>query len=116
MATLTTTTRRVLAVASLALVAGLAAPTGASAAPLKIYPCWKFGTCGGFKPKPTYFKPHYGYGGGWGYGAAAMGGLALGAIAASAVSANPAGECFIERRRVEDEEGNVYIRRVRVCE
>ena len=106
------TTRKALAVASLALAAGLSAPSGASAKPIQLYPCWKFNACNVQKP----FKPAYGYGPGWGYGAAALGGLAVGAIAASAASAGPSGECYYERRRVEDEDGNLYIRRVRVCE
>ncbi|MCI4677229.1 hypothetical protein K9U39_13275 [Rhodoblastus acidophilus] len=67
----------------------------------------------------------YGYGGGYNPGAAAaaglIGGLALGAVAASAANrpyyAEPAGDCWIERRRVYDQWGN-YIghRRIRVCE
>ena len=96
------------------VAAGLLAPTAASAkpylvgqyvGPTKLMPL-------SYKPKPFY-KPHYGYGGGWGYGAAALaGGLAIGAIAASASD----GACFIERRRMVDDEGNIYVRRVRVCE
>ena len=73
---------------------------------------------GGPLKVPGYgYKPHYGYGGpGWGYGAAALaGGLAIGAIAASAASASD-DACFIERRRMVDDEGNLYVRRVRVCE
>ncbi|GEO98665.1 hypothetical protein [Methylobacterium haplocladii] len=57
--------------------------------------------------------PYYGYG--YGYGAAALaGGLALGAIAASAASAGT-GDCVIERRRLVDQDGFVYVRSVRVC-
>ncbi|MER2263738.1 hypothetical protein [Methylobacterium oxalidis] len=105
------------------VLAGLG--TGARAEKLKIAPCALSGTCFGPKKGPTikYFpglgvkKPGYGYGGygpGWGYGAAALaGGLALGAIAASAAETDA---CFIERRRMVDEEGNVYVRKVRVCE
>jgi hypothetical protein len=91
------------AVAASVIGAGIGAPTSASAFYL---PCWKFGTC---KPAP---KPFPGYG----YGAAAMaGGFALGAIAASA--ANAGGDaCSIERRRAVDEDGNVFYRRVRVCD
>jgi hypothetical protein len=114
MAILTATARKVLAVTTFAAVAGLAAPGTASAKQFQLYPCWKFGTCNALKP-----KPHYGYGGpGWGYGAAAMGGLAVGMIAASAASASApsSGECYYVRRKVEDEDGNLYIRRVRVCE
>ncbi|MEA1831031.1 hypothetical protein U8607_02960 [Methylobacterium durans] len=98
---------------------------GARADQFKIAPCALSGTCFGPKKAPPIKvfpglgvkKPGgygYGYGPGWGYGAAALvGGLALGAIAASAAEA---GSCTIERQRVEDEEGNVYVRRVRVCE
>ncbi|AWN40903.1 hypothetical protein [Methylobacterium durans] len=100
---------------------------GARADQFKIAPCALSGTCFGPKKappikvipglgvkKPGGYGYGYGYGPGWGYGAAALaGGLALGAIAASAAEA---GSCTIERQRVEDEEGNVYVRRVRVCE
>lgn len=68
---------------------------------------------GGFKPGfggSGYGKP------GYGYGAAAMaGGLAVGALAVGAASAGE-GECWIERRRAVDDEGTVFVRRVRVCE
>lgn len=67
---------------------------------------------------------HHGHGG-WGYGAAALGGMAVGLVAAGAASANAGaysqdaaelGDCYLVRRRAVDEDGNVYIRRVRVCE
>lgn len=100
-----------LALASL-IGAGLLAPTAASAGGIKLYP----GLAGtklhpGIGKKPGGFKPGYGYG--YGYGAAALaGGLVLGAIAASAAD----DECFIERRRAVDEDGNIFVRSVRVCE
>jgi hypothetical protein len=53
---------------------------------------------------------------GWGYaGAGIAAGLALGAIAASAYPAYAA-QCYYTRREVVDEFGNVYLRRVRVCD
>ncbi|MCE4222368.1 hypothetical protein HCU64_01265 [Methylobacterium sp. C25] len=89
------------AVSASMIGAGIGAPTSASAFHL---PCWKFGTC---KPGPKSFP---------GYGAAAIaGGFALGAIAASAANADSE-DCAIERRRAFDEDGNIYYRRVRVCE
>ncbi|MDR7035603.1 hypothetical protein J2X36_000338 [Methylobacterium sp. BE186] len=95
---------------------------GARADQFKLAPCALSGTCFGPKKAPPikYFpglgvKKPGGYGPGWGYGAAALaGGLALGAIAVGAAGA--AESCYVERRRMEDEEGNVYVRRVRVCE
>jgi hypothetical protein len=59
-----------------------------------------------------------GYGNGYGYGlplAIGAGGLALGAVAAGAAGAY-GDECFIRRERFMDEDGYVYVRRVRVCE
>lgn len=68
-----------------------------------------------FYPKPYYPKPyHPGYVGvGLGLGA-----LAVGAAAASAASGAVYAdeECYIVRRRVVDAYGNVFIRRVPVCE
>lgn len=69
--------------------------------------------------KPGFAHHHHGYGNaGWGYGAAALaGGLALGAMAAGAANAGSVeGACTIERRRAVDEDGNVFVRQVRVCE
>lgn len=91
------------AVSAATIGAGLGAPTAANAFPL--IPCWKLGTC----------KPYPGYG----YGAAALaGGFALGALAASAASANSGsvGACWYERRKAVDDFGNLYIRKIRVCE
>lgn len=105
---------------------------GAQAKQLPIAPCVYNGTCGKVTVNPNHLKliqgygkkkPVFGYGGyghhhGWGYGAAALaGGMALGAIAASAASSSAeAGDCYFERRKALDEDGNVYVRRVRVCE
>ena len=88
-----------LLVSATVLAGSLAVSSGASAKPI-VFP----------KPFPgAIYKP------GFGYGAAALaGGLALGAIAASAASAED--ECYIVRRRMIDEDGNEYIRRVRVCD
>ncbi len=119
--------RLVPASAATLLALGLvAAPTSASA-DFNLPKC--FPHCGK-APTPKLFIPKYGYGGGykdgngWGYGAAALGGMAAGLVAAGAASANAnagqdtgyAGECDLVRRRAIDEDGNVYIRRVRVCE
>ena len=85
----------------------IAAPTGASAKP--------------------YHGKHYGkyHGGHWGYhhrrrhwspGLVGVG-LGLGVLgAAAAASAAYAGECYMVRRRAVDEDGNMYIRRVQVCD
>ncbi len=85
----------------------LAAPTAASAKPLY------------WKGKYMHHHHHKGWHGKhYGWGAAGIGaGLALGAIAASAY-AQPAyaAECYTVRRRVVNEFGDVYIRRVRVCD
>ena len=123
--------------ATLLALGVVAAPTSASAE-FKLPQC--FPQCGKaptlnkvFIPKYGYkygYGNKFGYGGGykydngWGYGAAALGGMAVGLVAASAASANAgagqesgyAGECYLARRRAVDEDGNVYIRRVRVCE
>ncbi len=48
--------------------------------------------------------------------------MTVGLIAASAASAHAAQafgddrECYLVRRRAVDEDGNMYVRRVRVCE
>lgn len=63
----------------------------------------------------------YGYHHGGAVAAGVIGGLALGAAAASA-AAQPvyapayAGDCYFVRRAISDDFGNVYVRRVRVCE
>ncbi|HEY0441011.1 MAG TPA: hypothetical protein VGD36_13130 [Xanthobacteraceae bacterium] len=59
-----------------------------------------------------------GYGKGYGYGvplAIGAGGLALGAVAAGAAGAYD-DECYVRRQRFVDEDGNTFVRRVRVCE
>ncbi|MDJ1157987.1 hypothetical protein QNA08_07040 [Chelatococcus sp. SYSU_G07232] len=64
--------------------------------------------------KPYWHHPKWHHG--WGWGAAGFaGGLALGALAASSAPTYY-GECYFTRREVVDRFGNVYIRRVRVCE
>jgi hypothetical protein len=80
-------------------------------------------------PGPAPSMPggsHHGGGRGHGFGGMAaglMGGMVLGAIAAQASQARPAvyaepveSECYIERRRAQDDYGNLYYRKVRVCE
>ncbi|HWG05786.1 MAG TPA: hypothetical protein VG271_12300 [Beijerinckiaceae bacterium] len=89
-------------VSATVLAGGFAASSGAMAKPI-VFP----------KPLPI-FKPSPKFGG-FGYGAAAIaGGLALGAIAANAAAA--ADDCYVVRRVMIDEDGNEYVRRVRICE
>lgn len=71
------------------------------------------GLAGGASAKPMYLKSNHSHG--VGYGGVVLGGLALGALAAGAAAAAD-GECYLESRRVIDDFGNVYFRRVRVCE
>ena len=71
------------------------------------------GLSAGASAKPLYFKSNHSYG--MGYGGVVLGGLALGALAAGAAAAAE-GDCYLESRRVVDEYGNVYVRRIRVCE
>jgi hypothetical protein len=71
------------------------------------------GLSGGASAKTMYFKSNHSHG--VGYGGVVLGGLALGALAAGAAAAAD-GDCYLESRRVVDEFGNVYFRRVRVCE
>lgn len=72
-----------------------------------------------FLPKPGFPyipQPKPIYGNGYGYGAAALaGGLALGGIAAT-LAARSDQDCTVLRRIVEDQDGNQYVRHVRVCE
>ncbi|GAB6845814.1 hypothetical protein HNR00_004195 [Methylorubrum rhodinum] len=119
--------------ATLITLGVLAAPTGASAG-FKIPACSP-NCLGPSKPVKPFIVSSYGtkfkykpghkigggwvhkHGGGWGYGAAALGGIAVGLVAAGAASANAyAGDCALVRREAVDEDGTVYIRRVRVCE
>ncbi len=95
-------------------------------------PMYKPGKLGNFKaagpigpkphyPKPYYPKPHYPKPYHPGYGGVGLGvGLGLGALAVGAAVASGAAyaeeECTIVRRRIMDDEGNVYVRRVQVCE
>ena len=91
---------------------------------------WRYGT-----PYRGYgYRPYYGYRRGYGGGAVAAGvatGLAVGALAASTPSyAYPAygypaygypapvygGDCYWVSRRVVDDWGQVFIRRVQVCD
>lgn len=67
----------------------------------------------GASAKPMYFKSNHSHG--VGYGGIVLGGLALGVLAAGAAAAAE-GDCYLESRRVADEFGGVYVRRVRVCE
>ena len=64
--------------------------------------------------KPIGFTNHH-HGMGWGPAAAlGLGALAVGAIAASSAYA---GDCYLERRAVLDDYGNVIgYRRIRVCD
>lgn len=65
-----------------------------------------------------YYKPWKPYYGPGPVAAGVIGGLALGAVAASAAASSGYGYggCYITRREVVDVYGNVYLRRVRVCE
>jgi hypothetical protein len=91
----------VAAVAAASLTAGLAATSSAQAKmPIKMF------------PGPIHMHHGYGYGGG--AGAALIGGLAIGAIAAAAASQDDG--CYVVTKRTFDEDGNVYMRRVTVCE
>ncbi len=60
------------------------------------------------KPGPKF--------GGFGFGPGLVAGsLALGAIAAGSVAVS-AEDCYIVRRVLIDDDGNEYVRRVRVCD
>jgi hypothetical protein len=86
---------------------------------------WRYGT-----PYRGYgYRPYYGYRRGYGGGGVAAGvatGLAVGALAASTpYYGYPAygyaapvygGDCYWVRRRVVDDWGQVFIRRVQVCD
>jgi hypothetical protein len=66
-----------------------------------------------FFPKPIHFNhgPHFG---GFGLGAAIVGGLVVGALVAHAEHAER--ECYLTNRRTFDDYGNEYIRQIRVCD
>ncbi|WP_232631174.1 hypothetical protein [Methylobacterium sp. Leaf118] len=72
---------------------------------------------GAAEAKPFHFHGHHHHG--FGHGGAVLGGLALGAVvvgSAVAASADDSYECIVRVRRTYDDFGNVYVRRVRVCE
>ncbi|CAO4170842.1 Transmembrane protein [Methylorubrum aminovorans] len=65
-----------------------------------------------------HFHGH-GHSHGFGHGRAVLSGLALGAVvvgAAVAATSDETYECIVKVRRTYDGFGNVYVRRVRVCE
>jgi hypothetical protein len=64
-------------------------------------------------PMPGKHSKHWGHRHGYGYLGA---GLALGAIAAASAGPTYAEDCYVVRRAVTDDFGNVYIRKVHVCE
>lgn len=62
-------------------------------------------------------KPFHSHG--FGHGGAILGGFALGAVVvgtAIAATSDETYECIVKVRRTYDGVGNVYVRRVRVCE
>ncbi len=65
-------------------------------------------------------KPFHGHGHhGFGHGGVVLGGLALGAVVvgtAVAATTEETYECVVKIRRTYDDFGNVYVRRVRVCD
>jgi hypothetical protein len=64
-------------------------------------------------------KPFHVHGHGFGHGGALVGGLALGAVVVGTVVAATSEEtyeCVVKVRRTYDDFGNVYVRRIRVCE
>jgi hypothetical protein len=72
---------------------------------------------GGGKTWGGGYGKGYGWGKGYGYGvplAVGLGGLAVGAVAADAYYSGD--ECYVRRQRMMDDYGNVFVRRVRVCE
>jgi hypothetical protein len=81
------------------------------------------GLCRGYA-----YRPSYGYGRGYGGGAVAAGvatGLAVGALASTPSYGYPAygyaapvygGDCYWVNRRVVDDWGQVFVRRVQVCD
>ncbi|MEE7439906.1 hypothetical protein [Methylobacterium oryzae] len=65
------------------------------------------------KPFHAHGHHHHGFGGG------ILGGVALGAVVvgtAVAATSDETYECIVKVRRTYDDFGNVYVRRVRVCE
>ncbi|MEE7464986.1 hypothetical protein MFUR16E_29215 [Methylobacterium fujisawaense] len=64
-------------------------------------------------------KPFHVHGHGFGHAGAVLGGLALGTVVVGTVVAATSEEtyeCVVKVRRTYDDFGNVYVRRVRVCE
>jgi hypothetical protein len=100
--------------AALTIGVGVAATSTTADAQVFYGPGYRYGYYGGYWPGYRY-RP---YNGG-AVAAGLVGGLALGALAATAAQpyyAAPAyGRCWIERRRVADAWGNLYVRPVRVC-
>jgi hypothetical protein len=106
-------------------LAALAAAVAAAVNPAAAFPIIKDPVIKGpvkpippIGPKPLPPKGPGGWGGkpwhpGIGLGLGVVGGMALGAMAASSAYAE---ECYVVRRKVVDEYGDVYIRRIRVCE
>ncbi|MBB2964355.1 hypothetical protein [Methylobacterium sp. R2-1] len=73
---------------------------------------------GSAEAKPFHgYKHHHHYG--FGHGGAVLGGLALGTVVvgtAIAAASDETDECIVKVRRTYDDFGNVYVRRVRICE
>jgi hypothetical protein len=94
-----------------ALITGAfaAMPSQALAKPFKHY--GKVYHTGYYHHHRRGYRPGY-------VGAGLVGGLALGALAASAATAAPvyATDCYTVRRRFYDDYGNMYVRRVNVCD
>lgn len=67
------------------------------------------GLGGAASPKPGFSHGHHH---GPALGGVILGGIVLEGIAAATVEE----ECFRETRRTYDDEGNVYVRRVQVCQ
>ena len=73
-------------------------------------------------PKPGPWKPGpVGSGGGYGYGHKHYGGAGLafglmGGLALAAAASASEEDCYIVRRRFVTEDGDLIVRRVRVCE
>ncbi|MFJ7437787.1 hypothetical protein ACIQW5_09045 [Methylorubrum thiocyanatum] len=72
-------------------------------------------TAGSAEAKPFHRHGHHGFG----HGGVVLGGLALGAVVvgtAVAATSEETYECVVKVRRTYDDFGNVYVRRVRVCD
>ena len=67
--------------------------------------------------KPFHAHGHHHHG--FGHGGVILGGIALGAVVvgtAVAAASDETYECIVKVRRTYDDFGNVYVRRVRICE